>query len=190
MPEPEEGAEGGLTSGDLALPTADDVEPDDAEEVDGEAVDPPDPGSEEEQLQIYQEFSSHSGPLPAASWLEAAEKLHPGATKEIVQDYTAERAHQRKLKDKAVELDGRSLETFVSYQRLRLLVAAALALFIAAGGLALIFAGKPEAGFVLLVAEIATLVLAFYGISRRKGPDYEEPPEESDESISEDLEGT
>jgi hypothetical protein len=111
-------------------------------------------------------FEAHSGPMPSQRWLEAAEKLHPGATKIILEDFQAERDHQRDIQVKSLQLDQENLKEFSGYQRLRLLIVGGLAGFLAVAGVALIFSGKPVSGFVLLASEIAAIVAAFFG-SRR-----------------------
>jgi hypothetical protein len=111
-------------------------------------------------------FEAHSGPMPSQRWLEAAEKLHPGATKIILDDFQAERVHQRDIQTKSLQLDQENLREFSGYQRLRLIIVGGLAGFLAVAGVALIASGKPVSGFVLLAGEIAAIVAAFFG-SRR-----------------------
>lgn len=60
-------------------------------------------------------------------------------------------------------IDKASLKAFSDYQLLRLRIVGFLAAFLALAGLALIVFDKPIYGFVLLVAEIAGVVLAFFG---------------------------
>jgi len=139
-------------------PDSQEIDALDAEEVDG-VVDPGGP----EEAELIAAFEAHSGPLPNAQWFGALEQIQPGVTDAIVRDYTDERSHQRTMQKEALRIDESSLNQFSRYQLARLLIAGGLAAFLAIAGVALIFFDQPIAGFVLLVAEIAGLVLAFFG---------------------------
>lgn len=126
------------------------------------------PGQEQAELQaapthaeetiLAAHFRSHSGPLPSQEWLSAAEEIHPGATEIILRDFREERRHQREMQRKGIELDAAVVRDLGRYQHRRLLVAAALTFFLTACGLALILLDKALYGFVLLIAEITTLI--------------------------------
>jgi hypothetical protein len=131
------------------------------------------------EAELVAAFESHSGPLPNRHWFEAIERLHPGATEMIVKDYTDEREHQRQMQKEALRVDEGSLAAFSDYQLLRLKIVGTLAAFFALSGLALIVFDKPIYGFVLLVAEIGGVVLAFFG-RRRKLDDGVENAESID----------
>ncbi len=65
------------------------------------------------------------------------------------------------MQERAFKLDTEVFSEFSSYQKTRLWIAGGLALFLAAGGLALILLDKAVYGFVLLIAEIAGLAGVF-----------------------------
>jgi hypothetical protein len=129
--------------------------------IDGEEV-APDADSEGGLSAEYMEYS-HSGPLPGIPWFEAVERLAPGSTEKIVDDFTEQRKHQRALQDEALRIDAKNLDAFSAYQHLRLVIVGLLAGFIAIAGVALILLDKEMYGLVLLVGEIAAMVLAFFG---------------------------
>jgi hypothetical protein len=107
------------------------------------------------------QYKSHIGPLPDQDWFAGLEAIHPGATEIILRDFAEERTHQREMQERAISLDALVFSEFSHYQRSRLWMAGGLALFLATGGLALIFFDKAIYGFVLLVSEIAVLVGVF-----------------------------
>jgi hypothetical protein len=123
-------------------------------------------------------YEAHSGPLPNRQWFAGVERLHQGATAEIIKDYTDERQHQRVMQQKALEVDQSSLDAFAAYQLTRLRIVGSLAALIAIAGVALIFADKPLAGFVLLIGEIAGMVLAFFGRRKEVDDGAEDPDSE------------
>lgn len=108
------------------------------------------------------QYKSHSGPLPDQDWFAGLEAIHPGSTEIILRDFTEERQHQRRMQERAITLDARVFSEFSRYQQSRLWIAGGLALFLAAGGLALIFFDKAVYGFVLLIGEIAGLMAVFF----------------------------
>lgn len=67
------------------------------------------------------------------------------------------------MQEEALRIDKASLKAFSDYQLLRLGIVGFLAAFLALASLALIVFDKPIYGFVLLVAEIGGVVLAFFG---------------------------
>lgn len=129
--------------------------------LDGQEV-LPEPGAGEGLAAEYMEYS-HSGPLPGIPWFEAVERLAPGSTEKIVDDFTEQRVHQRALQREALQIDAKNLDAFSGYQYLRLVIVGLLAGFIAIAGVALILLDKEIYGLVLLVGEIAAMVLAFFG---------------------------
>ncbi len=107
------------------------------------------------------QYKAHSGPLPDQEWFAGLETIHPGATEIILRDFTEERQHQRRMQERAFGLDTEVFSEFSRYQKTRLWIAGGLALFIAAGGLALVLFDKAIYGFILLIAEITSLVAVF-----------------------------
>ncbi|HEY6730839.1 MAG TPA: hypothetical protein VI039_07435 [Solirubrobacterales bacterium] len=99
--------------------------------------------------------------MPSVEWFTAVERLHPGATELILHDFVEERHHQRAMQKEVLTLDASLSREVVNFQNRRIGVAGALALFLALCGLALILLDRALYGFVLLVAEIATLVGVF-----------------------------
>jgi hypothetical protein len=106
-------------------------------------------------------YKAHSGPLPDQDWFAGLEEIHPGATEIVLRDFTEEREHQRRMQEKAFGLDREVFSAFSSYQESRLRIAGGLALFLAAGGLALVLLDRAVYGFVLLIAEITGLMGVF-----------------------------
>ena len=143
-------------------------EPDSPQEIDplAEEVDGIIDADEQSEAELVAAWEAHSGPLPNARWFEALEQIQPGVTEAIVRDYTEEREHQRRMQAEALRIDEQSLGQFSRYQFARLLIAGGIAAFLAIAGVALIFFHEPIAGFILLVAEITGLVLAFLGRRR------------------------
>jgi uncharacterized membrane protein len=139
-----------------------------------EAPNPGQPNETSTKAELVAAFESHSGPLPNRQWFEAIESLHPGTTEMIIKDYADEREHQRQMQREALRVDEGSLNAFSDYQLLRLKIVGFLAAFFALSGLALIIFDKPIYGFVLLVAEIAGVVLAFFGRRRQLDDDAED----------------
>jgi hypothetical protein len=123
--------------------------------------DSPNPANGPKEGFFAAQYRAHSGPLPDQDWFSGLESLHPGATELILRDFTEERQHQRRMQEKAIHLDAEVFSKFSNYQRSRLWIAGGLALFLATGGLALIFLDKAVYGFVLLVAEITGLMGVF-----------------------------
>ena len=140
------------------------------EEVDGEPVggDSPSRPSGTRSVIITEERVS---PLPPERWLDVAEQHAPGVTRELVDDFLAQRRHARAIERRAIKQDEHAFGRFADYQTLQLACAASIALVIAFGGIALALAGKSLYGFAVLVAEVAGLVLAFlYGRTRGTRP--------------------
>lgn len=163
------------------------VEPvEEALEVEGreQSVEPANPEQTQQPPEgvFAAQYKSHSGPLPDQEWFAGLEAIHPGATEIILRDFTEERTHQRKMQEKAIDLDAHVFSEFSRYQRARLWTAGGLALFLAAGGLALIFFDKAIYGFILLVSEIAVLAAVFLA---RKISEADEL--EDDEELAEIL---
>lgn len=132
------------------------------------------------------QYKSHSGPLPDHDWFAGLEAIHPGSTEIILRDFTEERGHQRKMQEKAIALDAEVFSEFSRYQRTRLWLAGGLALFMAAGGLALIFFDKAIYGFVLLIGEIVALAGVFLARSISDDDDLDELDDEDlDQAIAE-----
>jgi hypothetical protein len=165
---------------DEATPGSEDLEHRIREELDtdapldGEEV-APGPAAEEGLTAEYMEYT-HSGPLPGIPWFEAVERLAPGSTEKIVDDFAEQRKHQRVLQKEALQIDAKNLDAFSGYQHLRLVIVGLLAGFIAVAGVALILLDKEIYGLVLLVGEIAAMVLAFFGSRQNveNGADSEE----------------
>jgi uncharacterized membrane protein len=134
------------------------------------------------------QYKSHSGPLPDHDWFAGLEVIHPGATEIILRDFTEERVHQRKMQEKAIDLDTQVFLEFSRYQRSRLWMAGGLALFLAAGGLALIFFDKAIYGFVLLVSEIAVLAGVFFARRASEEDDLDDLDDEDLDQMMAELE--
>lgn len=134
------------------------------------------------------QYKSHSGPLPDQDWFAGLEAIHPGATEVILRDFTEERVHQRKMQEKAIDLDAHVFSEFSRYQRSRLWIAGGLALFLAAGGLALIFFDKAIYGFVLLVSEIAVLTGVFLARRVSEEDDLDDLDDEDLAQLTAELE--
>jgi uncharacterized membrane protein len=111
-----------------------------------------------DRMVLAAQIRSHRGPLPSPEWLAEMEELHPGAVEMILRDFTEERRHLREMERKGIELNTSVAQDLGSYQSRRLSIAGGLAFFLVACGLALILLNKALYGFVLLVAEISTLV--------------------------------
>jgi hypothetical protein len=134
------------------------------------------------------EYKAHSGPLPAQEWFAGLEAIHPGSTEIILRDFTEERQHQRRMQERALGLDSKVFSEFSRYQRTRLWIAGGLALFLAAGGLALILLDKAVYGFVLLIAEITGLVSVFLVGKVIKADDLDDLADLDDEELDRLLE--
>jgi hypothetical protein len=89
--------------------------------------------------------------------------LPPGSAEKIIDDFTEQQKHQRKMQREALQIDAENLAAFSGYQHLRLVIVGLLAGFIAIAGVALILLDKEVYGLVLLVGEIAAMILAFFG---------------------------
>lgn len=127
------------------------------------------------------QYKAHSGPLPSQEWFAGLEAIHPGATEIVLRDFTEERKHQRRMQEKAFGLDREVFLDFSSYQKSRLRLAGMLALFIAAGGLALVLLDRAVYGFVLLIAEITGLMGVFLvgkALADEDGSDLDDVDEE------------
>jgi uncharacterized membrane protein len=162
-------SEGPEDPGELEPKTDESVEPD-GEEVDGEAID--DGG--EEFIAKYQ--YSHEGPLPGIPWFETVERLAPGSTAKIIDDFTKERVHQREMRTQSIEIDKMSLGAFSKFQMRRIHLAALIAIIFYVGGFVLILDDKPTEGLLLLVGWTAVLILAaLYG--KWKGSGGAETPD-------------
>ncbi len=74
------------------------------------------------------------------------EQIHPGTTRFILADYRDERRAQRRLRERALDIDRSNLAYYSRFQILRLLAVLFVALFFAAGGLSLILLDKPIQG--------------------------------------------
>jgi hypothetical protein len=107
------------------------------------------------------------GPPSDQEWLARIEQLHPGATEIVLRDFIEERQHQREMQRLAIELDATVIRDLSRHQTRRLWMASALGFFLVASGLAMILLDKAIYGFVLLVAEISTLIAVF--LTRRAG---------------------
>lgn len=114
------------------------------------------------------------------------EAIQPGATEIILRDFTEERQHQRRMQERAFRLDKEVFSEFSSYQKTRLWIAGSLALFLAAGGLALILLDKEVYGFILLIAEIASLAAVF--LIGSVGNDSEDLDDEDLDLLLEEVE--
>lgn len=126
-----------------------------------------------DRIVLAAQIMSHSGPLPSPEWLAEMEELHPGAVEMILRDFTEERQHLREMQRKGVELNATVARDLGSYQNRRLLVAGGLSFFLATCGLVLILLDRALYGFVLLVAEISTLVAVI--LAQRAWPEDEDP---------------
>lgn len=134
------------------------------------------------------QYKAHSGPLPDQDWFAGMEAIHPGATEIILRDFTEERQHQRRMQERAFGLDTQVFSEFSRYQKARLWIAGGLALFIAAGGLALVLLDKAVYGFILLIAEIASLAAVFLVGKVITGDDLDDLDEEELEQLLEEIE--
>lgn len=118
-------------------------------------------GTARQEIAVTQH--EHAGPLPDAHWFEAIERLHPGATEKLLDDYVADREHARTMERQQLELDAKNLSSFIGYQNRRLAIVGAMAVLIVAASIVLIAVGKPVYGLALIVAELAALVAVFIG---------------------------
>lgn len=116
----------------------------------------------------------HSGPLPDEHWFQTVEQLHPGATEMLLTDYRDQREHSRDMEKRSLALDDKTLSGFIRYQMNRLWIAGSLAGLVAVAGIVLIAVGLPIVGLIFLVAEIAALVAAFFGMRRSSDPPSED----------------
>ena len=101
--------------------------------------------------------------MPSKEWLTAVEKLAPGTSQQLLDDYVAERVHQRAIQTRAVEIDRENFKGFARYQNRQLLAAWSTVTLIGAGGIVLIALGHSIAGLVALVVELAVLAGVFVG---------------------------
>jgi hypothetical protein len=133
-----------------------------AEAVDAEVVDESPQIGDARMVQAVQ-MLTHQGPLPSSDWFAAVEPLAAGTTKALVDDYVAERRHQRRLQSTAVAIDRENFLAFTRYQNRQLFAAWSVVTIIAGGGIALIATGHSIAGLVYLVSELAILAGVFIG---------------------------
>lgn len=133
------------------------------------------------------QYKTHSGPLPDQEWFAGLEAIHPGATEIILRDFTEERQHQRRMQERAFGLDTEVFSEFSRYQKTRLWIAGGLALFLAAGGLALILLDKAVYGFILLIAEITSLAAVFLIGKVITGDDLDDLDDEELEQLLEEI---
>jgi len=133
------------------------------------------------------QYKAHSGPLPDQEWFAGLEAIHPGATEFILRDFAEDRQHQRRMQERAFRLDTEVFSEFSSYQKTRLWIAGGLALFLAAGGLALILLDKAVYGFVLLIAEIAGLAGVFLVGKVIAGDDLDDLDDEEMDRLLEEV---
>lgn len=134
------------------------------------------------------QYKAHSGPLPDQDWFAGLEAIHPGSTEIILRDFTEERQHQRRMQERAFGLDREVFSEFSRYQKTRLWIAGGLALFLAAGGLALILLDKAIYGFILLIIEITGLVGVFLVGKAIAGDDLDDLDEEELDQIMKEIE--
>jgi|tagenome__1003787_1003787.scaffolds.fasta_scaffold20781011_1 hypothetical protein len=151
--EPEEVAPRASGSSGLPIP---EEEP---ESVTGEITD----AAPEPQFRLVVNQYEHSGPLPDQAWFQAVEPLYRGATEMILSDYRDQRDHERDMQKRSLDFDRENLRAFARYQTTRLVIAGGVALLIVTAAIVLIAVGKPVAGFAVVIAEVAGLVLAFFG---------------------------
>ena len=95
-----------------------------------------------------------SGPLPHPATLEAYERLHPGATKEIFSSWTDESEHRR-------QLEKNEQRWFYGSERRGQILAAVVALAVFGGSSFLILKGHGAAGLATIIAEITALATVF-----------------------------
>lgn len=143
-----------------------------------EVLEPEDPQELPTEVVISQ--SQYAGPLPHEQWFEAVERVHQGATELILQDYRDQREHERHMEEESLAFDRESFRAFARYQTFRLVIVGVLATLLTCGGIVLAVAGEPLWGLAVLVAEIAGLVLAFYGVRNRTQGGEEESPAPED----------
>lgn len=154
-----------------SLPERQSAESPDAGEVVSGEISGDQSARAEKAVEIVVEEFRHTGPLPAQQWFQAIEPLCPGGTELILTDYRSQRQHEREMEQASLELDRESLRAFAGYQTMRLAIAGAIALLAAAAAIVLVAVGRPVTGFALVIAEIAALVLAFFGSRARNGDD-------------------
>jgi len=94
----------------------------------------------------------------------------------LLTDYRDQREHAREMEKRSLELDDRNLSGFLRYQMTQLWIAGGLAALVAVAGIVLIAVGLPIVGLIFLVAEIAGLVAAFFGVRRRGENEQDEEP--------------
>jgi uncharacterized membrane protein len=134
------------------------------------------------------QYKAHSGPLPDQDWFAGVEAIHPGAAEVILRDFAEERQHQRHMQERAFGLDREVFSEFSHYQKTRLWIAGGLALFLAAGGLALILLDKAVYGFILLIGEITTLAGVFLIGKVIAGDDLDDLDDDELDRLLEEME--
>lgn len=152
--------------------------------LDGELVD--EAPKDLRALRAVRTLTAHRGPLPSEQWLTTVEALHPGTTGKLVDDFLAERQHQREMQTEALSIDRENFRLFAGYQKLQLLAALVVVVLIAAGGITLVAMGDSVKGFATLIAELAILAGVFLGRqileSRHQASLPAPPPEVESES--------
>ena len=111
------------------------------------------------------------GPLPSPQALREYNNAIPGLGERIVSSWEDESRHRRGL-------ERRIVDAAIANQSRGQLIAAAIALVIAGGGIVLIALGHDIAGLIALIPNLVALVgLFLYGVVR-SGPVHDELPAE------------
>lgn len=131
------------------------------EELEAELVDDPFAQPSGRMLEAVQVLMQHRGPMPSEQWLTAVEELEPGTTRRLVDDFIAERKHQREMQSEALGIDRENLASFAHQQHRQLTAAWSIVALIALGGILLIALGYSVVGLIALVSELAVLAGVF-----------------------------
>ena len=106
------------------------------------------------------ELTAFSGPLPHPEILQQYEAIHPGAAKQIFDDFLQESAHRRRLESRVV-----NAETFGDITGA--ISSALIGLLGVGGGLWLLHEGRSLAGLSSVIATLGSL-LSVYIYQQRK----------------------
>jgi uncharacterized membrane protein len=131
---------------------------------------PPDPSSLPEQSREQQQILlrtaamlvEHSGPLPHPATLEKYNRIVPGGAQRIFSWVEEQSAHRRRLETLKLEGD-------IKNERLGQHYGFFIALFVIAGGFALIWNDKDVAGVAMVLSALAVLAGVFvYGQKKQR----------------------
>jgi uncharacterized membrane protein len=103
------------------------------------------------------------GPLPPPAELEKYERLYPGATKLLFNNFMAQSNHRMELETFTLQRDAKRADRGQ-------MIAAILCIMVLAPSIVLLFLGKPLIGLAAIIGSLATLSGIFFGglFSRRK----------------------